>query len=55
MVRSAVLRVTGIDARRSERVVARPRPGGAPHLQFELIAGGHSNLTTEWVDSNGTA
>jgi aminoglycoside phosphotransferase (APT) family kinase protein len=45
--------IEGIDAENVTRWFAENVPGAAPPLEFELIAGGRSNLTFKVTDANG--
>ena len=47
--------VEGIDSDRVTAWVTERIDGLAPPLTFELIAGGHSNLTYKFTDANGSA
>jgi aminoglycoside phosphotransferase (APT) family kinase protein len=47
--------VEGIDGERVTRLFDANVPCAKPPLRFELIAGGHSNLTYKLVDSAGRA
>ena len=55
MVGSAIPSVTGIDADAVSAWLRAHDPAAQPPFQFELIAGGHSNLTYRVVDAAGTA
>ena len=46
-------RVEGIDEQRVTEWFEANAPGSTPPLRFELIAGGHSNLTFEVTDRSG--
>ena len=47
--------IEGIDLDRVTRWVAKRIDGLEPPLRFELIAGGHSNLTYKFTDQRGSA
>ena len=55
MVGSKVPSVTGIDADAVTVWLRDHDPAAAPPFHFELIAGGHSNLTFRVTDANGRA
>ena len=55
MVGSTVPSVTGIDAEAVTAWLREHDPGAKPPFRFELIAGGHSNLTFRVTDTTGRA
>jgi aminoglycoside phosphotransferase (APT) family kinase protein len=55
MVGSTNQSVTGIDADPVSEWLCAHDPSAKPPFRFELIAGGHSNLTYRVTDANGTA
>ena len=55
MVGSTVPSVTGIDADAVTAWLREHDPASNPPFHFELIAGGHSNLTFRVTDANGKA
>jgi aminoglycoside phosphotransferase (APT) family kinase protein len=55
MVGSTVPSVTGIDAGPVSEWLREHDDASKPPYRFELIAGGHSNLTYRVTDANGTA
>ena len=55
MVGSKVPSVTGINAEAVSAWLREHEPASKPPFHFELIAGGHSNLTFRVTDANGAA